>query len=443
MKKQANGMIALSFILFFLFFFFTLAQAVHRTASQTLPSAQQADYSLANQSQWMSAGDLGKLRQEGIWASGQYVENASLSLAGLRIPVACVYTDSAYETLGNVTMLRGTFLDSSPDGIVISSSLARQLYFTEDAVGLILKLNGREYRICGVYQENRNLAARLSAGAERIYFPYDSTDNALRFSHILYENHTGKPLESILQQSFYQRLQGAVGFQLREEGEFLTQFYQLIPLLLWVACILLGCRILLRLGRDTFERVRHRYSQGYGGYVLKKSALPVGGFLAAVGLLLAAVTGTYAVLGLHWEFPLRFLPQEQIFDFSGYGEKILALFKTYHLISPGLAQEPLSVILFFLLSLTAFLLCLVFTCLAVWRLEKQPFGRGMVSFLWYMGAMLSGSLGGFAVAAWMGLSAQFPLGMLFLGELLLILTCFLKYHDYPRLISVCNPYVIE
>lgn len=422
MTKRSNGAVPLSFILFFLFFFFTLAQAVHRTASQTLPSARQADYSMVKQNQWLSAADLNELRQQGVWASGQYVETAVLSQNGQRIPVACVYTDSAYEPLGNVTMLRGTFLDSAPDGVVISSSLARQLYFTEDAVGLILKLNGQEYRICGVYRENRSLPARLSAGAERIYFPYDSTDNTLRFSHILYENHTGKPLESILQKSIYQRLQSAVGYQLREEGEFLTQFYQLVPLLLWLTAVLLGCRVLCRLGRKVLGQVRQLHSQGYGGYTLKRSALPVGGFFAAAGLLLAAVAGNYAALEFRWSFPFRFLPDEQIFDLAFYWEKILSLFQNYHLIPIGLAEEPLSVIVCFLLSLAALLLCLAFVCIALWRLGKRPFEMGFVpSFTCYAGTMHLGALCGLGVSAWMGMSIHFPLGMLFLGVLLLLL----------------------
>ncbi len=77
--------------------------------------------------------------------------------------------------------------------VIISDTLALELYFNTDAVGKTLILNDEEYIVSGIFEDSKNLMDKFAKdGKERIYIPYTLAENPaeLPVHTIVYDTRT-------------------------------------------------------------------------------------------------------------------------------------------------------------------------------------------------------------------------------------------------------------
>ncbi len=89
--------------------------------------------------------------------------------------VTAYYTTADAPALCGVGMLYGSFSPWQDGDIVIGRALAAELFMTENAVGLTVRYNGREYIVRGVYAPPEDIVARMSRTVEpEVWLPLAS-----------------------------------------------------------------------------------------------------------------------------------------------------------------------------------------------------------------------------------------------------------------------------
>ncbi len=100
--------------------------------------------------------------------------------AGAKVTADMKQTDEAFWHIFHFRFLNGTaFTKADSDAglsvVVLSASIARQLFGTTEVTGKTVQLNHVDYRICGVVADVSTLATSAYA---QVWVPYNSTDMA-------------------------------------------------------------------------------------------------------------------------------------------------------------------------------------------------------------------------------------------------------------------------
>ncbi len=416
MKRQKGSIFLFCIVAFMLTLFMTIAQSVKYTAQNAFADSVLVDFSSSDSR--MTYDDIDIMRKKGISVSGQYAEKDAIYTNSEKIPVSCIYTDSAYETLSNLVITNGRFIRENQDEVVIGSSLAEKLFMTEHASGLKIQIGGREYTVCGVYKESENILAEMSKGLEQVYFAYDKTDSNILFSQALYRNDSQTPVNLLLPKSVYSVLNAGNDYNLYEESVFLTSFADFVLLLLWIFVIIEAVRFVITEGKSFTKKVKLLNQDGYMSYTIKKSTLPFVRFVSLSILSAAVCIVLYMMLDFNFYIPQRFLPSDKIFDLSFYLKQIIALFNGYNMIPPEFAGSVQTIRLMFIFSFMLFLLCLVFTAVfAVMR--KNAFDR-VYAIAFSLLSVLLGAVSGMAVCATFGLDFKFFVAIPFILGVLVV-----------------------
>ena len=119
---------------------------------------------------------------DSILAEGDF---AGKEFADRNLYVEAWYTDSGFGKHSGLTLAEGTWPaagdpEEFSQTVAISEDLAQTLFLrTDDVTGEMLQINGKSYRICGVYEKNESLPARMSEGRfDRIFLPYTDYEAA-------------------------------------------------------------------------------------------------------------------------------------------------------------------------------------------------------------------------------------------------------------------------
>lgn len=236
---------------------------------------------------------------------------------GEAICAEAYYTDASFGRRASVRMVCGSWFATERTlganrSVVISEDLAVRLFFTKEAVGGSLTVDGRTYTVCGVYAVERSLWHSLArSDTEIVFFPYTAhaswrelpcnlllVDPAvLPFTNAgpsVLQELTGKPLlyESV---TSYPDLLALY--------HFLQRLVLFCSALLAIGFLLYGSFLFAKRGMRLYRKNRD---------AAKKPILLAGiGVLTAVGLWLAAI--------FEPKIPASLLPPENIFDFAHYG----------------------------------------------------------------------------------------------------------------------------
>jgi hypothetical protein len=120
---------------------------------------------------------LGEILETGVYCYGT---TKDLDMKSSRTVQAKVLgTNSRYTEFHELEFVRGSFFteEARKEGnavAVLGSRLAQELFLTQDAVGMKVEILGREFTVCGVFEEDSSPASRLSEdGLSEAYIPAD------------------------------------------------------------------------------------------------------------------------------------------------------------------------------------------------------------------------------------------------------------------------------
>lgn len=235
-----------------------------------------------------------------------------------RLAVEGWYTDSGYGKCCGLDLADGAYFQVDPAGefsqtVVISDQLARKLFYRVEAAGEVLQIDGKNYKICGVYRKDTSLPARLSEDRfERIYLPYPAypklEDGSSPVS-FFYDREAGEahfPEKAVgeLEEALETELPVMQTVDLKECGELIWQTFRL-------AVFFAGLLLEIGLFTKVWNRIFSKKQQFYG----EKAGLLSVGYLAGL-LVLMAVIGMLILFPL--VIPSQYLPRENIFQISWY-----------------------------------------------------------------------------------------------------------------------------
>lgn len=210
---------------------------------------------------------------------------------------------------------------------VIGRDLALQLFFNANAVGHKIKINGREYVIIGIVDENSNLINKLSGdGKNRIYIPYTAFDNYKQCNadKILYGNKSlSAPIIEQMNLSQYY----SVDFS--EKIKVIDSFKHIILLVLFVSFAVLVLKILYSFEKKIVIDVKTDLKEHY--FIQSLKTMPVKYMmiflilLSVPLLLIIFFSNDFSIY-----IPLKYMPNDNLFDISHYVEKIVENAREIH-----------------------------------------------------------------------------------------------------------------
>lgn len=193
--------------------------------------------------------------------------------------------------------------------IVISRSLAKKLFKTDDAVGKTLKLYGKSYTVAGVYDSRDGLIDRYyHDGKERVYINYKGVRDYQKYdvTEMSYENGTQSAvtLEQMNPVNYHST-------NLSEKSLVLRDFLHLAALIAYLVALVITIKLWLYLCRRQLEGAYSLES------VRKKPRAYILLALFGVGIpfLIVAV---FLVCDFNIYIIPRYIPYDNIFEISHY-----------------------------------------------------------------------------------------------------------------------------
>ena len=158
---------------------------------------------------------------------------------------------SDYKTEINGEDISSKNIDNRDKVAVIGSSLALKLFFTTDAVGKKICIDGNQYTICGVICENESLINKFSADdKQRVYVPYTTSENYgdRTADMIVYDNsvYTGAIVEQMDLPQYY-------SVNLNDKNQTLSSFEHILYLAIFIGFSIIALKLWYRFSRKFFE----------------------------------------------------------------------------------------------------------------------------------------------------------------------------------------------
>lgn len=258
---------------------------------------------------------------DSILAEGDF---AGKEFADRNLYVEAWYIDSGFGRHSGLTLAEGTWpqvgeAEEFSQAVTISEDLAQTLFFrTDDVTGEMLQINGKSYRICGVYEKNESLPARMSEERfGRIFLPYTDYEAAegvwpVRY---LYDWESSARFPEKLTQELGALLgQELPVLQTVDFAEYKALIAQTFRLALFVGGALLEIALAARLWRFAFD----------GHHPLRKQGIGRGWQMGYVAGLLVLMGVLAAVIAFPVTIPADYAPAENLFDVGWYLEVLAA-----------------------------------------------------------------------------------------------------------------------
>lgn len=204
---------------------------------------------------------------------------------------------------------------------IIGSQLALKLYFTTEAVGKKIDLDGEIYTVCGVIDENESLINKLSEdGKQRVYIPY-TTDESYKICSadiIAYDNsvHTAVLIEQMDLSQYY-------SVNLSEKSKTLVTFEHILYFSVFIGICVIALKIWRRFSKRLFNEIRENLGTNY--FLKSLKSIPVKYILFV--LVLIGIPALLLVIFNFCDFGIfissKYIPNDNIFDVSHYINKII------------------------------------------------------------------------------------------------------------------------
>lgn len=250
---------------------------------------------------------------------------------------------------------------------VIGSQLALKLYFTTDAVGKKININGSQYTICGVICENESFINKLSSdNKQRVYIPYTTAEKYVvrTADTIAYDNsaYTAALVEQMDLSQYY-------SVNLSYKAKTLVTFEHISYLAVFIGACIIALKLWYRLSKKLFCKIKEDLKTNYFKKSLKsipvKYAMLVLVFVGIPVLLLVV----FSICDFSIFIPSKYIPNDNIFDISHYINMIIDNAKTVNSLS--LTGDTLLINLFsrtFTVSLWLTIIFLICLCYVICEL---------------------------------------------------------------------------
>ena len=168
---------------------------------------------------------------------------------------------SDYKTEINGENISSKNIDNRDKVAIIGSSLALKLFFTTDAVGKKICIDGNQYTICGVICENESLINKFSADdKQRVYVPYTTSENYgdRTVDMIVYDNsvYTGAIVEQMDLPQYY-------SVNLNDKNQTLLSFEHILYLAIFIGFSIIALKLWYRFSRKFFEEIKENLKLNY------------------------------------------------------------------------------------------------------------------------------------------------------------------------------------
>ena len=168
---------------------------------------------------------------------------------------------SDYKTEINGENISSNNIDNRDKVAIIGSPLALKLFFTTNAVGKKICIDGNQYTICGVIQESENIINSLSSdGKQRVYIPYtcySGYENCDVYT-ISYDNSASSaPLIEQMKLSQYH----STNFS--EKAKVIKNFEHIIYLILFIALCFISMKLWYRICKKLIKDIKENLNEIY------------------------------------------------------------------------------------------------------------------------------------------------------------------------------------
>ena len=250
---------------------------------------------------------------------------------------------------------------------VIGSQLALKLYFTTDAAGKKININGGQYTICGVICENEGFINKLSSDSkQRVYIPYTTAEKYVvrTADTIAYDNsvYTAAIVEQMDLPQYY-------SVNLNDKNQTLSSFEHISYLAFFIGACIIALKLWYRLSKKLFCKIKENLKTNY----FKKSLKSIPVKYAMLALVFVGIPVLLLVVFSICDFsifiPSKYIPNDNIFDISHYINMIIDNAKTVNSLS--LTGDTLLINLFsrtFTVSLWLTIIFIICLCYVICEL---------------------------------------------------------------------------
>ena len=199
---------------------------------------------------------------------------------------------------------------------IIGSSLALKLFFTTDAVGKKICIDGNQYTICGVICENESLINKFSTDdKQRVYVPYTTSENYgdRTVDMIVYDNsvYTGAIVEQMDLPQYY-------SVNLNEKNQTLSSFEHILYLAIFIGFSIIALKLWYRFSRKFFEEIKENLKLNYFLKSLKNIPLKYVALVLVFAGIPAVLLIAFNICDFSIFIPSKYIPNDNIFDISNY-----------------------------------------------------------------------------------------------------------------------------
>ena len=223
---------------------------------------------------------------------------------------------SDYKTEINGENISSKNIDNRDKVAIIGSSLALKLFFTTDAVGKKICIDGNQYTICGVICENESLINKFSADdKQRVYVPYTTSENYgdRTVDMIVYDNsvYTGAIVEQMDLPQYY-------SVNLNEKNQTLSSFEHILYLAIFIGFSIIALKLWYRFSRKFFEKIKENLKLNYFLKSLKNIPLKYVALVLVFAGIPAVLLIAFNICDFSIFIPSKYIPNDNIFDISNY-----------------------------------------------------------------------------------------------------------------------------
>lgn len=254
-------------------------------------------------------------------------------------PVTVVLTDSNYAVFSHWTLTKGTFIteeayQGGQNVVVISETLANQLFMSLNVIGNRVQILDKEYTIVGLYKPQDSLVTFLNSdGVEQVYVPITSHQdmNKLPLQTVFIKSPALAKVafkETAVTEILIKKLRlnmNAYKIVLFDKKPvLLAQFQDILYF-----CVVLGLsikiiKLLLYFWRKSISFIKSNLENMYWGGFIKRYFIRCLGFLVITLAGMVAVYFAFRYFQPQIYIPSQYLPYDNIFDWKFYIE----VFKT-------------------------------------------------------------------------------------------------------------------
>lgn len=262
---------------------------------------------------------------------------SSVAARGMNYSATAVLTSWKYPQLFKMDMIRGAFFTEASaqkgrNTAVISNTLAEKLFTTYDVVGNEITLLGQKYSIVGVYKNNNSLISFLNSdGVEKVFIPFESVldpkkdpveDLVVQGGVLAGEKFRQYQLENNLRENYYINTGFYKTTDYYEASVLIDQFSRILLLLIGVGLIFELLKQYRKSVANYTGNLKQSFGSEYLGDMLKRPRLAYFQIVPVTLALAVFIVGILFIVRFSFYIPNSLLPQNNIFDFGFYWDKI-------------------------------------------------------------------------------------------------------------------------